>query len=467
MIDNIMAVNSAINNIVWGVPMLIIVVGTGLYLTFRLRLLQFRKFTYAWKTLLNGIKSKQSETGSITPMQALTTALASCVGTGNVAGVVGAISLGGPGALLWMELVAFAGMMTQFAEITLSIKYRERNDKGDWVGGPMYYIKNGMGKNWKWLAVLFAFFGMLACPGTGNLIQINAIVVAVTSAFNSVNPSTIDYNIIIRLTVGTIIAILMMFVYFGGIKRIGQVAEKLVPIMSALYMLAGLVVIFMNFSRVLEVLYSIFVGAFNPEAVLGGTLGITIKETIRRGVSRGVNSNEAGMGSAPMGHAAAETIHPVRQGMYGIVGVFLDTIVVCTMTGLIILMSGTEIPYGTSLGVQLTINAFSTVFGSIGASCVAAVILTFFCFSTILGWGLYGARCEEFLFGSKAIIPYQLIFCFLLIFGAIIDLQIAWDITDTLNALMIFPNIIAVLALSPVVIKLTKEFFEDQTLSKL
>jgi len=462
MLEKILDINAAINNVVWGVPMLIIVVGTGLYYTLKLNFFQFRKFKYAWKNLLHGISKKDSASGSITPVQALTTALASCVGTGNVAGVVGAISLGGPGALLWMELVACVGMITQFAEITLAIKFREKNDKGDWVGGPMYYIKNGLGENWKWLAFLFALFGVLACPGTGNLIQINAIVVAVVSAFNSINPATADYNTMIRLIVGIIVAAILMFVYIGGIKRIGRVAERVVPFMAALYIIAGFVIIILNIGRLPSVISSIFVGAFNPRAVLGGVAGIAFKDTLRRGISRGVNSNEAGMGSAPLGHAAAETNHPVQQGLYGIIGVFMDTIIVCTMTGFIILMSGVEIPYGTSLGVQLTINAFATTFGAVGSSLVMAIILSFFCFSTILGWGLYGARCAEYLWGSKAIIPYQVLFCLILIIGAVMDLQIAWDITDTLNALMIFPNIIALLLLSPVVINLVKEYFADK-----
>ncbi|MDO5110671.1 MAG: sodium:alanine symporter family protein [Clostridia bacterium] len=441
--------------------MLILIVGTGIYLTIKMDWFQFRHFGYALKNTIGKVFKKgekvEAGEGAITPIQAVTTALAATVGTGNIVGVTGAIALGGPGAVFWMELSALVGMCTKFCEVTLSIKYRERNEKGDWIGGPMYYIKNGLGKKWAWLGSVFAVLGALCAFGIGNMTQINSIATSITSAVTTVVPSTIGSEGIICLIIGIVMAVICALTYLGGIKRIGAVTEKLVPVMAIIYIVSALILIFINIGRFPEVIRQVFVGAFNPSAIVGGALGITLIEAAKRGVSRGVFSNEAGLGSAPIAHAAAETPGPVDQGLYGIFEVFADTTVICTMTALVILMSGTPIPYGENPGVALTNAAFSMVYGP-GATIVVAIGISLFAASTILSWGLYGTRCAEFLFGTKAIKPYQIIFCLMVIVGATMNLGLAWDIADTLNALMAIPNLIALLALSPVVYKLVREY---------
>ena len=421
LMDKIMAINSTVNGIVWGIPMLILIVGTGIYMTVKLNFFQFRHFGYAMKNTIGKVLDKsqkvEAQKGAITPMQAVTTALAATVGTGNIVGVTGAIALGGPGAVFWMEISALLGMATKFSEVTLATKYREKNDKGDWVGGPMYYIRNGLGKKWAWLGGVFAVLGGICAFGIGNISQINSIASSVTSA----------------------------------------VTEKLVPVMAMIYIVSSLVLIFIHIGNFPEIIRQIVVGAFNPSAIVGGALGIGIIEAMKRGVSRGVFSNEAGLGSAPMAHAAAETPGPIQQGLYGIFEVFADTTVICTMTSLVILMSGTPIEYGQPAGVELTNAAFAMTYGKY-ASVVVAIGLSLFAGSTILSWGLYGTRCAEYLFGSKVIKPYQILFCIVVVMGAIMDLSLAWDISDTLNACMAIPNLIGLLLLSPVVIKLAKEY---------
>ena len=470
LVDKISAVNSAINSVVWGVPMLILIVGCGLYLTIRMGFFQFGKFGHVMKNTIGRCfgknAQKEAAAGSVTPLQAVTTALAATVGTGNVVGVTGAIALGGPGAVFWMWVSALVGMITKFSEVTLSIRFRERNAVGDWVGGPMYYIKNGLGPKWKWLGALFATLGMLAAFGIGNMTQVNSIATSISSAVNTVAPATEAYNFYICLGAGIVVAIICAVTYLGGIKRIGSVTEKLVPIMAVIYILSSLIVIIANFGSIGHVLKQIFVGAFSPDAVVGGAVGITMTTAMTRGVSRGVFSNEAGLGSAPIAQAAADTKVPVQQGMFGIFEVFADTIVICTMTALVVLMSGTNIEYGTNPGVLLTNAAFAEVFGP-AASIVVAVGLVLFAGSTILSWGLYGTRCAEFLFGAKIIKPYQIIFCILVVIGSVMKLSLAWDIADTLNALMAIPNLIAVLLLSPVVIKLVKEYRGDLASGKI
>ncbi len=459
--DKIARINGAINGMVWGIPMLILIVGTGLYLSVKMHFFQFGHFGYAMRNTIGKLwkkgERKNAGSGAITPMQAVATALAATVGTGNIVGVCGAIALGGPGAVFWMELSALVGMCTKFCEVTLAIKYRERNEKGDWIGGPMYYIKNGLGKRWAWLGSIFAALGALAAFGIGNMTQINSIATSVTSAVHTFFPATLGAQKTIGLSVGIAMALICALVYLGGIKRIGQVTEQLVPLMALVYILSSLVLIFLNIERFPEVIRQIFVGAFKPSAVAGGALGVTLMETAKRGVSRGVFSNEAGLGSAPIAHAAADTLSPVQQGLYGIFEVFADTNVICTMTALVILMSGTPIPYGTNPGAALTNAAFSTVYGA-GAAAVVAFGLCLFAGSTILSWGLYGTRCAEYLFGSKAIKPYQILFCLMIVVGATMNLSLAWDIADTLNALMAIPNLIALIALSPVVSKLVREY---------
>lgn len=469
LVEKIMEINSMINGVVWGVPMLILIVGSGIYLSVRMGFFQFAHFGHAMRNTIGKCFGKNAQktagTGSVTPLQAVTTALAATVGTGNIVGVTGAIAMGGPGAVFWMEVSALVGMLTKFSEVTLSIRFRERNANGDWVGGPMYYIKNGLGPKFKWLGIAFATLGALAAFGIGNLTQVNSIATSITASINTVIPSSTSHNFTICLCAGIAMALLCALTYLGGIKRIGSVTEKLVPVMAIVYILSSLVVILANIGSIGPVLKTIFVGAFNPSAVVGGAVGIGIQTAMTRGVSRGVFSNEAGLGSAPIAHAAADTKGPVQQGLFGIFEVFADTIVICTMTALVILMSGTPIEYGVPAGVQLTNAAFATVFGP-GASIVVAIGLCMFAGSTILSWGLYGTRCAEFLFGPKIIKPYQIFFCCLVVIGSVMELSLAWDIADTLNALMAIPNLIAVLALSPVVFKLLREYKESTPLKR-
>ena len=461
--ETIIAVNSAINGFVWGPIMLALLVGTGVYLSIRVGFIQFSKIGYWWKNTIGKIfKKSEAGKGEITPLQAVSTALASTVGTGNIAGVTGAIILGGPGAVFWMWISALFGMVTKFAEVTLAVKYRERNEKGDWCGGPMYYIKNGLGANWKWLGVIFSVFGALAAFGIGNIAQINSIASSVKSVAVAFNENAAQFDKIICLITGIVVAVFVALVLIGGVKRIGQVTEKLVPGMAAVYIICALIVVIVNAGQIPGVFAAIFKGAFNPSAVVGGAVGISMKLAITKGVGRGVFSNEAGLGSAPIAHAAAHCDGPVEQGVYGIFEVFMDTIVICTLTSLVVLCSGVATGnYGNNdlAGVPTAVAGFATVFGDKLGSIILAVGLLLFATSTILGWALYGTRCAEFLFGSKIIRPYEVIFCLVCIAGAVADLKLVWDISDTLNGLMAIPNLIAVLLLSPVVIKLTKEHF--------
>ena len=460
----IVKVNSFLNGIVWGWPCLILLVGTGVYYTFRCGGVQFRWFGYIMKNTIGKIfEKKEAGEGAITPFQAVCTALAATVGTGNIAGITGAIALGGPGAVFWMWISALFGMCTKFAEVTLAIHFRERNDKGDWVGGPMYYISKGLGKNWKWLGSLFALFGMLAAFGIGNMTQINSIVTSISGTINSFTPINVNTA---NLIIGIIVAIFCAIVLIGGLKRIGQVTEKLVPFMAVIYILSALIIFFAHIGNIGNVLRSIFVGAFTPSAVVGGAAGITISAAVKRGVGRGVFSNEAGLGSAPIAHAAADTDSAVRQGCFGVFEVFADTIVICTLTAFAVLMSGTPINFGQAAGADLTIAAFGTTFGRVGGI-IISVGLTLFATSTILSWCLYGTRCAEFLFKTTKIIkPYQVIFCLIIVLGAVTELSLVWDIADTLNGLMALPNLVGLLALSPIVIKLTREYFNGVRLGE-
>ena len=460
----IVKVNSFLNGIVWGWPCLILLVGTGVYYTIRCGGLQFRWFGYIMKNTIGKIfEKKEAGEGAVTPFQAVCTALAATVGTGNIAGITGAIALGGPGAVFWMWISALFGMCTKFAEVTLAIHFRERNDKGDWVGGPMYYISKGLGKNWKWLGSLFALFGMLAAFGIGNMTQINSIVTSISGTINSFTPINVNTA---NLIIGIIVAIFCGIVLIGGLKRIGQVTEKLVPFMAVIYILSALIIFFAHIGNIGNVLRSIFVGAFTPSAVVGGAAGITISAAVKRGVGRGVFSNEAGLGSAPIAHAAADTDSAVRQGCFGVFEVFADTIVICTLTAFAVLMSGTPINFGQAAGADLTIAAFGTTFGRVGGI-IISVGLTLFATSTILSWCLYGTRCAEFLFKTTKIIkPYQVIFCLIIVLGAVTELSLVWDIADTLNGLMALPNLVGLLALSPIVIKLTREYFNGVRLGE-
>ena len=461
MLEIITAVNDVLNGFIWGVPAMTCIIGVGLYLAVRTGFLQVRKFGYAMKCTIGRIFQKTTATaGSLTPFQAVCTALAATVGTGNIAGVAGAIAIGGPGAVFWMWISALLGMGTKFAEVTLAVRFRERNDKGDYVGGPMYYIKNGLGSKWMWLAYLYAFFGVCAVFGTGNATQVNTITAAVNTALINYGLLTPDSTVGSNLIIGVALCVIVALILIGGVKRIGKVTEKLVPLMALLYIVLGLGLIVMRFDRIGTVFVTIFQGAFTPGAVTGGIVG-SFFVSMQKGVSRGIFSNEAGLGTGSIAHACADTDQPVRQGMFGIFEVFMDTIVICTMTALIILLSGVDVPYGQAAGAELTISGFTTVYGN-WVSIFTAIAMCCFAFSTIVGWGLYGARCAEFLLGSKILLPFNIAYSLVSIVGATTDLGLIWGISDTFNGFMTIPNLIAVFLLSPVVLQLTKEHFRKE-----
>ena len=458
MIDRIDALNTFVNNLVWGVPAIICVLGVGIFLTFRSKLVQFRKLGYAVKIAIGKLFTKsESADGATTPFQSLTTALAATVGTGNIAGVAGAIAIGGPGAVFWMWIAALLGMCTKFAEVTLAVNFRERNVHGDWVGGPMYYIKNGLSKKWIWLSYAYACLGVLTVFGTGNATQVNTITTAIDAA-------PLNYNIVsansvktVNLVIGIIITILILIILLGGIKRIGAVTEKLVPFMAGVYIILGLGVVFVNIKTVPHVFQMIFEGAFSPSAATGGVVG-SMFLCMKKGVSRGIFSNEAGLGTGSISHASAHTDEPVRQGLYGIFEVFIDTIVICTLTALVILCGVENINFGQNAGADLTIKGFMNTYGG-WVSIFTAVALICFAFSTVLGWGLYGSRCIEYLFGSHILKTFTVIYAFIAILGATLDLGLIWDVAETFNGLMLIPNLIGVFLLSGTFIKLVKDYF--------
>ena len=461
----IATINSAVNGVVWGAPMLVLLIGVGILMTVRSKGLQFRKFGYALKNTIGKIfQKREAGEGEITPFQAVSTALAGTVGTGNIAGITTAVTLGGPGTLFWLWVTALIGMATKYSEVLLAVKFRERNKYGDWVGGPMYYIKNGLGKNWKWLGAIFCVFAALAALGTGNAIQAGNIVGSINTVVLSFNPDFGGTDIL-NLVLGIVLAILAAVVLFGGVKRLGAVTEKLVPGMAVIYIVACLAVIIYNAGNLPTVFHDIFVGAFTPSGITGGAVG-TMFLVISWGMKRGIFSNEAGLGTAPMAHATTSEREPVKQALYGIFEVFMDTIIICTLTGLTLLCSGIDLNYGTMGETSLVSASLGTLFTPQGGAIIIALCLALFAFSTILGWALYGSRCCEFLFGPKAIKPYQVIYVLIIVVGATTDLGLVWDIADTLNGLMALPNLIALAALSGVVIKSTKEYFAKEKLEK-
>lgn len=460
MVEKIASINQVINGFIWGVPAMICIIGVGLLLSVRTKFIQIRKFGVAMKNTIGKIFDKtQAKDGSISPFQAVCTALAGTVGTGNIAGVAGAIALGGPGAIFWMWCSAFLGMCTKFSEVTLAIHFREKNASGEYVGGPMYYIKNGLSRKWYFLAVLYAVFGVLTVFGTGNATQVNTIVASINSALMSFH--VIDgTNDKANLIFGIFIAALVAMVLLGGIKRIGQVTEKLVPFMAVLYVILAFGVIIININRVPTVLAEIFSGAFSPRAATGGVIG-SMFLSMKKGVSRGIFSNEAGLGTGSIAHACADTGNAVHQGMFGIFEVFMDTIVICTLTGLVILLAAPGITYGQAAGAELTISGFTATYGS-RVSIFTAIAMCCFAFSTIIGWGLYGSRCIEFLGGEKLVRPFLVIYSFVSIVGATINLGLLWDIADTFNGFMAIPNLLALLMLSDQVKKLAVEVDQAQ-----
>ena len=466
MLETITAVNQAVNSFIWGIPAMVCIIGVGLLLSVRTGFLQIRKFPYAIRTTIGRIfRRKDASDGAMTPFQAVCTALAATVGTGNIAGVAGAIAIGGPGAVFLMWCSALLGMCTKFAEVTLAVHFRERNKNGELVGGPMYYIKNGLGSRWQFLAALYSLFGVLTVFGTGNATQVNTIVTAIDSALLATGSGLNGILPTLNLIVGVVVAMMVAMVLLGGVKRIGSVTEKLVPFMALFYIVLALGVVALNYRRFPAVLASIVGGAFDPQAVTGGAIG-SVFLSMQKGVSRGIFSNEAGLGTGSIAHACADTHKPVKQGMFGIFEVFADTIVICTLTAMVILCSGVPVGYGSAAGAELTISGFTATYGG-WSSIFTAVALCCFAFSTIIGWGLYGSRCIEFLFHTDKVVgPFLVVYSFVSILGATVDLGLLWSIADTFNGLMSIPNLMALLLLSGTVAKLTKEFFAGEGTGK-
>ncbi|HEM3867676.1 TPA: sodium:alanine symporter family protein [Streptococcus suis] len=434
----------AINNLVWGPPLLLLLVGTGVYFTLRLGVFQIGKLPTAFRLIFS---SDQSGQGDVSSFAALCTALAATVGTGNIVGVATAITTGGPGALFWMWVAAFFGMATKYAEGFLAIKYRTKDANGQAAGGPMHYITLGMGQKWKPLAVFFAVSGVLvALLGMGTFSQVNSIASSMSASFG-----------LAPQLVSIVTAISIAFFIFGGIEKISDVSTKIVPFMAILYILASLIVLVVHWNELLPTLGLVLKSAFSPAAAVGGFVGATVKEAIQRGIARGVFSNESGLGSAPIAAAAAKSDNPVEQGLISMTGTFIDTIIICTLTGLTILVTGQWSVEGLE-GAPLTQAAFATVFGNTG-SIALTISLVLFAFTTILGWSYYGERCIEFLFGTKSILPYRLAFIAMVALGGFLKLDLIWTIADIVNGLMALPNLIALLALSPVIIKETRQYF--------
>ena len=435
---------------------IILLLGSGIFFSFRIG---FMQVTYFKKGIRTMTEKRVVETG-ISPLASFFLSSAMRVGPGNILGVTGAIAVGGPGALFWMWISALLGMCTKFAEVTLAVHFRETNAQGDLVGGPMYYIKNGLGKNWRFLAVLYSAFGVLTVFGTGNATQVNTITTAIDTALINFNVISESSTGRLNLILGIVITLLVGMVLLGGIKRIGSVSEKLVPFMALFYIVLALGVVILNIGRVPAVFHDIVYGAFNPSAVTGGVIG-SFFLSMKKGVSRGIFSNEAGLGTGSIAHACADTSKPVKQGMFGIFEVFADTIVICTLTALVILVSGVPVNYGAAAGAELTISGFTATYGG-WVSIFTAVAMCCFAFSTIIGWGLYGARCIEFLFSAKVIRPFMIAYSLVAILGATVNLGLLWSIAETFNGLMAIPNLIGVFLLSGTAITLTKEYFAQK-----
>lgn len=449
-----------LNEITWRYFFLPCVLLVGIILTVKCGAVQFKHFGYAMKNTAGRIfEKRKAGKGAVTPFQAVTTALAATVGTGNIVGTSQALAVGGYGAIFWLWAAALLGMVIKYAEILLSVNYRRRDKKGDWVGGPMYYIEYGLGKRQKWLAAFFSLSAVCASLGIGNMSQVNSVVDSVVNAVNVFYATTESQIRFIKLCIGICLALLVGLILVGGIKRIGSVSERLIPSMSVLYIIATLTVIVCHAQNIGLAFAKIFGAAFAPRAVIGAASGITLKQAIVWGLRRSAFSNEAGLGSAAIAHAAAETESPVHQGLYGIFEVFIDTIVICTITALAIICSGVNIEWGTKPGTELVMRAFSTVFGSETAALFIAVSLALFAFSTVLGWALYGMRCVQYLFGEKAIRTYQIVFIIIIIIGCISPIDTVWNIADTFNGLMAIPNLIALLLLADAAAGLTEKHF--------
>ncbi|MCI8909765.1 MAG: sodium:alanine symporter family protein [Oscillibacter sp.] len=463
MIHSILAfLEGPLNDFAWMYTFLPCAILGGVFLTIRSGGVQFRHFGHAMRNTVGKMFSKQEAGhGAVTPMQAVTTALSATVGTGNIVGTSQAIALGGYGAVFWLWLAALVGMVTKYSEIVLAIKYRERDAKGDWVGGPMYYISKGLGRNWKWLAALYAGLAALACFGIGNMSQVNSITGSVIGAFAAFTTVSAGMELTLKWIIGIVLAVLVAVILLGGIKRIGAVTEKLIPFMSIFYVLFTLVVIGAHWRGIGSAFSMIFSTAFTPQAMFGATTGIVLRQTIIWGLRRSAFSNEAGLGSAAIAHAAAETKGPVNQGLYGIFEVFVDTLVICTLTALTIICSGVEISFGVKPGSELITAALATVFGGKFAALFVAIALMLFAFSTVLGWSLYGSRCVQYLFGHKGVRVFQVLFIAVVVVGCVSPLSFVWDVADTFNGLMAIPNFVGLFALSGVVAAETKKYFSN------
>ncbi|MCQ4320384.1 alanine/glycine:cation symporter family protein [Stutzerimonas stutzeri] len=436
---------NSVNGLVWGPPMLVLILGTGLFLMVMLKFMPLVRIGTGFALIWRGRTKGDDDTGEISPFQALMTCLAATVGTGNIAGVATAIFLGGPGALFWMWCTALVGMATKYCEVVLAVHYREKDDRGEHVGGPMYAIKNGLHKRWLWLGGAFAIFGGLAGFGIGNMVQVNSMALALEATFSV--PLWVT-GLVTMLFVGLVI--------LGGIRRIGAVAAALVPFMCVAYVIAGIVVLVVHAAELPAAFDLIFMHAFSPIAATGGFAGAAVMAAIRFGVARGIFSNEAGLGTAGIAQAAGTTKSSVRSGLIGMMGTFIDTIIICSITGLAIICSG--VWTGGESGAALSAAAFESAMPGVGAA-LLTIALVVFAFTTILGWSYYGEKCWEFLVGTKAIWPFRVIWVLAVPFGAIAQLDFAWLLADTLNGLMAIPNLVALLLLSPVVVKLTKEYF--------
>ena len=437
-----------INEFIWGVPALILILAVGIYLTVRTGGVQIRFFPKAIRNFCRTL-SKKSEAGDgVTPFRALCTALAATVGTGNLAGVAGAIAIGGPGSVFWMWISAFLGMVIKFAEAVLAVTYRKKSESGEYIGGPMYMIRYGMGERWRWLAAIYAFFGVVAAFGVGNATQINAVIDGINSTITAFGG---DVSVKRNLLMGVVLATVIGMVLLGGAKRIGMLAEIIVPFASIAYIILGIGVLIVQSPMIPAALMSIIRGAFTPQAVTGGAVGSAI-QALRVGTSRGVFTNEAGMGTASIAHSTASVTHPVEQGFMGIVEVFVDTIVICTITAMVILCSGVEIIYGVDTGVTLTAHAFNSVYGN-WVNIFLAIALSFFAIGTVLGWGLYGIRCAQYLFGEKAWKPFAWLQIATVLLGAVLNTGTIWMLAEIINGLMAIPNLIALIFLSPELIR--------------
>ncbi|MBI1907329.1 MAG: sodium:alanine symporter family protein [Rhodocyclales bacterium] len=436
---------TAINDFVWGPPMLVLILGTGLFLQLRLKLMPIFKIGAGFAMVWSGRRPAADAPGEISPYAALMTALAATVGTGNIAGVATAIAIGGPGALFWMWMTALVGMATKYAEVVLAVHYRETDENGEQVGGPMYAIKNGLGRHWRWLGAAFALFGGLAGFGIGNMVQSNSIAGAMQASFG-IDP----------WVTGGVLAVLTGFVLLGGVKRIGAVAEKLVPFMCVAYIAASLAVLALYSEQIPAAFSLIFTHAFSPAAATGGFAGAAIMLAMRYGVARGIFSNEAGLGTAGIAQAAGQSRNAVESGLVGMMGTFIDTLIVCTMTGLVLIVTGA---WSSGLkGAALSSSAFDTAFPGIGAAFLA-IALAVFAYTTILGWAYYGEKCWEYMFGAAVEIPYRVLWTLFVLLGAVAQLDFVWLVADTLNAFMAFPNLVSLLLLSPVIAKLTQDYF--------